>query len=345
MPSETLSPARRVHVVGSVPLADADSVFLTVSAVLGNAISRIPDGETGDRLGWIGWQHGKLAQQAWLRPQQADVAYYEEDKRALFEIVPGTPDEAIRVGNLGYADAALASYARFSALQRAGRLDAALRFQVSLPTPLAIAASYIAPSCQAAVEAAIEARMMEELQQILAAIPPDALAIQWDVAVEFAVLELGAPVAFDPPRDGIITRLRRLGNAVPPPVELGFHLCYGDLNHHHFKEPEDTATLVGIANDLVAGLDRGLDFLHMPVPRDRSDDAYFQPLAGLRLPPQTELYLGLVHYTDGVEGTRKRIATAARHRAAFGIATECGLGRRPPETVEPLLRIHLAALG
>ena len=43
--------------------------------------------------------------------------------------------------------------------------------------------------------------------------------------------------------------------------------------------------------------------------------------------------LGLVHYTDGVVGTRRRIATAGKYLDDFLIATECGFGRRPPETV------------
>ena len=43
---------------------------------------------------------------------------------------------------------------------------------------------------------------------------------------------------------------------------------------------------------------------HLPVPRNRTDEVYFAPLRTLRLHPETELYLGLVHYTDGIEGTR-----------------------------------------
>jgi hypothetical protein len=78
----------------------------------------------------------------------------------------------------------------------------------------------------------------------------------------------------------------------------------------------------------------------MPVPRGRDDDAYFAPLSRLALRPQTELYLGLVHFTDGVGGTRRRIATASRVLPDFGIATECGFGRRDPETVRHLLDIH-----
>jgi hypothetical protein len=81
----------------------------------------------------------------------------------------------------------------------------------------------------------------------------------------------------------------------------------------------------------------------MPVPIDRSDEAYFQPLRKLALSPATEVFLGLVH-RDGVEATKKRIETAARYVPDFGIATECGMARcRTPELVRTLLRIHAEA--
>jgi hypothetical protein len=60
----------------------------------------------------------------------------------------------------------------------------------------------------------------------------------------------------------------------------------------------------------------------------------------VRLHPETELYLGLVHFTDGVEGTLKRIKAAQQCVADFGVATECGFGRRPPDSIPALLRIH-----
>ena len=51
---------------------------------------------------------------------------------------------------------------------------------------------------------------------------------------------------------------------------------------------------------------------------------------------------GIVHYTDGVEGTRERLAVARKYAPQFAIATECGFGRRDPGTIPELLRIHAA---
>ncbi len=78
----------------------------------------------------------------------------------------------------------------------------------------------------------------------------------------------------------------------------------------------------------------------MPVPRNRADDAYFAPLEWLELQADTRLILGLVHHTDGVEGSCKRMVVAWRHAKDFDVATECGFGRRDPATIPELLRIH-----
>ena len=42
-----------VHLVGSIPLPDAETVFRTLSSAVGRHLVRIPDGETGIRKTWI----------------------------------------------------------------------------------------------------------------------------------------------------------------------------------------------------------------------------------------------------------------------------------------------------
>ena len=123
---------------------------------------------------------------------------------------------------------------------------------------------------------------------------------------------------------------------MPKTVELGTTLRYGDGGHRDFTQPKDTDLLVSVANALCTGLKR-TGLLDSPAgrPSERHDAAYFAPLHGLELQAETDLYLGLVHYTDGLEGTRRRMATAARVVEDFGIATECGLGRALPRRSPP----------
>jgi len=59
---------RPVHLVGSVPLADEEAVFRAASAILGDLLTRIPDGETGIRTNWIGWQTAVFARNSSLEP-------------------------------------------------------------------------------------------------------------------------------------------------------------------------------------------------------------------------------------------------------------------------------------
>jgi hypothetical protein len=83
-------------------------------------------------------------------------------------------------------------------------------------------------------------------------------------------------------------------------------------------------------------------WVHLPVPIERDDDAYFAPLAEVELPEGTELYLGLLHHEDGVEGALRRARAAATAVPSFGVATECGFGRGPSERTPALLDLHAA---
>jgi len=49
--------------VGSIPLADTDAVLDAVADTIGPRLTSVPDGETGMRSNWIGWQHAVFARQ------------------------------------------------------------------------------------------------------------------------------------------------------------------------------------------------------------------------------------------------------------------------------------------
>lgn len=329
-----------VHLCGSVPLASAEDVFRTSAIHLGGLIRRMPDGETGERDNWVVWQLPKLQ----AHPDLETAPPSDEYGPGLrVRPKPGVDPDSVTFGPLGYAEAAIASWEVFSRLRREGTIPPGVRFQVSLPTPIAVVAAFVGGD-QAELERAYEARILAELAEILDKVPIADLAVQWDTAVEFAVMEGVFPAWFgadeETQRAEIVKRLVRLGDAVPAGAELGYHLCYGDFGHRHFVEPADTSKLAAVATKVAAGLNRSLDWVHMPVPRDRDDDAYFHPLRDMTLQEGTTLYLGLVHNTDGTEGSLRRMAAARRAVPAFGIATECGMGRRPAEQIDDLLTLH-----
>lgn len=325
--------------VGSVPLADSEEVLRTVSSTLGAHVRRLPDGETGDRLNWIVWQLlvFESSPQMEVIPEEREYVASWPRVRPM----PGVEPEDLRFEGLGYADAAKESYATFRSLKLEGRIPAETRFQVSLPTPLAPLVVFVRPEAQAAVEPAYEAAMLVEVEAILAAVPHDELAIQWDVCWEIALLEGFAPPYFEGDvMEGCVTRIARLSERIPREVELGHHLCYGDYKHAHFTQPSDTGLMVDLTNRIHDAVRRPIAWLHLPVPIDRTDHGYFAPLADLELHPETELFLGLLHLDDGVEGAQRRIEAARKVVPRFGVATECGFGRRPPKTVVELLELH-----
>jgi hypothetical protein len=331
---------RSIHFVGSIPLENAEAVFRTAAREAGPFLKRIPDGETGARHIWIGWQAQIFAKNPAFREVAPIGDFKKYGKQPHYELREGVAANQIDFGNLGYADAALASWGVFSRLQTEGVIPADVRFQVSLPTPNAVVQAFVVPDQIEAVKPVYERALAGELARILAGIPHERLALQWDVAVEIAMLEGMWGLCSAEKRQSIIDALAALASLVPDDVELGYHLCYGDAGHKHFKEPPDTGELVRISNELTAKARRRIDWIHMPVPRDRKDDAYFAPLRGLRLHEGTELYLGLIHVTGGAAGTRERIAAAERTLTDFGIATECGMGRRPPESIPALMALH-----
>ena len=328
-----------VHLVGSVPLGSAEEVFRRVAGTLGERLRRIPDGETGPRADWILWQYPVFSSlPEFVVGPPGDATYRTLPKLRLGA---GVSDDAVTFGSLGYAETAIASYRLFAQLKRDGVIPSHCRFQVCLPTPVAPISAFIDPEHQARLEPLYEAKVLDELAQIVTAVPHDQLAVQWDARAEFAMLEGATPAWFGDVRSGILERFLRLSRHVPADVELGFHLCYGDEAHGHFVALEDSRKLVEVANAIAVSLSRPLNWIHMPAPREDADE-YFEPLASLTLQPATELYLGLIHQEDDVEVTRQRIAAAQRHIRGFGAASDCGWGRGGSDAVEELLELHRA---
>ena len=336
----------RVHLNGSVNLHDAKAVFDTAGRILGPRLKRVPDGEPGPRRLWISNQYLIFRANYFLEPVPPSVA--TPTSRA------GTPLMRLRAGfaakdvvfpALGHAREARASYPDFLKARRAGRLPRRARFQVSLPTPIACEYNALADEARAAVGPIYEKAMLREIAEMCASIPQRDLAIQWDVAVEMVIFDGRAR---ESPWDDLAGELRarfaRYAKVVPRDVELGFHLCYGDFDRHHTVEPMDTRKMVEMANLIAESVRRPIQWIHMPVPIGRSDNAYFAPLKGLKLAKDTELYLGLIHARDGLDGAKRRIAAAANYVRGFGVATECGMGRSfAPADVPKVLRLHAQA--
>lgn len=338
-----------VHLIGSVPLVTTDEVFRKLAGTLGDLLVRMPDGETGERRRWVWWQREMIERHpamevdreaGLLALTQADGSILRRTE--VFRFKPGVDPDTVEFP-LRYAEAARASWAVFEQLRDSGVLAADLKFQVCLPTPMSSAYMYVGPGSHDAYMRTYERCLMRALRDITLGIPHEALSIQWDICQEVLVFENYFPTRPADYKTRIISLLERLGDAVPDDVELGYHLCYGSPGDQHLVRPKNAAILAELAEAIVSGVGRRVDYLHLPVPRDRDDRDYFAPLAGLRLQDWVQLYLGLLHYDD-VDGDRRRM-DAARSvvDVPFGVATECGWGRTDPARVDGLLDSHRRA--
>jgi hypothetical protein len=192
----------------------------------------------------------------------------------------------------------------------------------------------------------LERALGEEIEALAEVIPAQDLALQWDVAGETQIQEqflTGDEVwaAEDKwPLEEVTESIARVSVHVHERALLGIHFCYGDAEGEHLLQPRDLSVCVALANSASEVVDRRLDWIHMPVPIDRVDDAYYEPLEGLRLRPETQLYLGLLHKEDGIAGARHRIEKASKWVQDFGVATECGMGREPRDRIAELLDLH-----
>lgn len=331
--------------VGSVQLESAEAVLSASADALGDFVPSLPDGETGDRALWI----GHLAK---------NVYHGHPDIETLHELDSTRPPEVMTGGNkwsfrvrpgaiphldLGYADAAIESYASFKRLKEQGTIPADVRFQVCFPSTYSGFTSFFDdPSDWPVMIEAYEAAVERDLQKILRAIPADELAIQFDVCTELR--DMQGALLNSPDRstkfEETIDAVARLSANVPEEALLGVHWCYGTLGGWPMVRIESLELCTRLTNAAIEAISRPLDYVHMPVLR-HADESYFEPARELRLGGATRVYLGLIHHTDGLEGFHERMDLARQFMPEdFGVAGVCGYGRLGVEETLDALKLH-----
>jgi hypothetical protein len=344
-------PPDHVHFNGSVNLADAESVMREITSRVPSGLRRVPDGETGDRGNWIFFQLQRFLQLPWLVPARAlDSAHGDYEHMPRLQLADGVDPDEVSWPDLGYAGAYLASYRTFAALRDQGVISPGVRFQVEYPTPLASIGAYFAPEQQQALLGSYERAMFADLDRLLSEIPHGDVAVQWDVAVEFGVLEQAFAPDGAQAFDAVAAALARCVDQVPADVPAGLHLCYGDYGHQHFMQPESLALQVRVLNAVTKAAVRTVSFVSFTVPQHEREESYFAPLAELTADLGTELNFALVPYhpaeqAPGTSEAQVRLidaALAARPAGPreWGVCTECGMGRAGRDEIPALLDLH-----
>ncbi len=343
-------PPAHVHFNGSVNLADTETVMREITVRVPSGLHRIPDGETGDRANWISFQMQRFLQSPSLVTAHPHGKPAEEHEVPQVRLADGVDPAEMIWPDLGYAGVYLESYVTFARLRDQGIVADSVRFQVQYPTPPAAVSAYVVAGQQQALLGSYERALFADLDRLLAAVPHDEVAVQWDVAAEFGILEASLPGSGPEAFDGIVAGLVRCVDQVPGDIPAGLHLCYGDRGHQHFKQPESLALQVRVLNAVTAAARRPVSFVSFTVPQYQQDESYFAPLAGLAADPGTELNFALVPFypAEQAPGTTREqvrlidaaLAASPGGSRSWGICTECGMGRVGREEIPGLLDLH-----
>jgi hypothetical protein len=332
--------------LGSLPAESTDAALRAAAELFGDLVFALPDGETGPRAAWVGYERERL-----VRPHpDVDTVAETESPTGIPRHAYETPVFKLRegVGELHFdswprIDDAIASYETFRALRQEGAIPDGLRFQVGLPFPSSALNGFKADfaSDYPVADRGFEDLVRRELERLTRAIPPADLAVQWDLAYE--TLDLEGVVAWmgDGAWERFAGPVERLSPLVPDDVLLGYHLCYGTFPEWPMYEARDMGLLVRMANHAVAHSGRRVDWVHMAGPRylRSEDEGFFRPLSELDV-GDTRVYLGIVLPIDGVPGLKRRHATASKFLAEFGVAMYCGFGRQPGADGMETMREH-----
>jgi len=342
--------AGRVHsellLVGSLPVDSTEQAFRLGAELFGDLVFALPDGETGPRAAWVGYERERL-----VRPNPGvEVVHETESPTGIPRHAYETPVFAIRAGVTELSwdswpriDDAIASYRVFRALREDGLIPGHLRFQVGLPFPSSALNAFKADfaSDYPVAERAFEDLVGRELDRLVAEIPAADLAIQWDSAYEVQDLEGVLAWTADGAWERFAGPVSRLTRLIPEEVLVGYHLCYGTFPEWPMYEARDLELVVKMANHAIAYSGRLVDWVHLAGPRylRSEDDRFFEPLIDLQL-GDTRGYLGIVLPLDGIPGLRRRHTTASKYLADFGVAMYCGFGRQPGADGIETMREH-----
>ena len=143
-----------------------------------------------------------------------------------------------------------------------------MKFQVSLPTPIAPTYNNMVPADRPALLPALTEHLIGEVEQDRRGAFPMIVSPCNGMCARKCwpgkVITKTGPVDF---RSETLAVLTEIGDAVPAAIELGYHFCYGSPADEHCVQPKDMAIMVEMANAIGRGVERPIQFFHMPVPK------------------------------------------------------------------------------
>lgn len=164
-----MSYRKRFYLTGSISQPTVEDAFAFVGARLQPGVTRVPDGEPGDRANWVLTQTPHFLDNSTLE-------VVESDGRRLARLRPGASAADVSFPAFDYQNHAIASYALFRAARERGELAEDSKFLVSIPTPFNAVNFFVEFDSQVRVARAYEKPLKDSVDAIQASSSPSICA-------------------------------------------------------------------------------------------------------------------------------------------------------------------------
>lgn len=335
---------RKALLLGSLPFESEEAAMEQSLSILGQNLISVPDGEVGE----INDEYPSGSRSCWVCLQANECAEDSENWEVLQEAVKNedgfpagydkiytlrtkySPEELHKHLNLHYHEYFNKSYPIFKRLRKKYG-HPKLKFQLGIPTGMTLAIFMLEPDKAISYYKSFNKRLAYEANEALAQAADD-IIVQLELPIEVGMVyqnqtDLATEIVMD------------LVNQFQYSTQIGLHFCCGDLNNEAWTHPDSLLPLVGFANRLIDELPKKheLAYIHVPLAEGdippTLDKSYYQPLANIQLPANTELFAGLVHekrHLEELQVIHAHLENIRNH--PVGVACSCGMGRRDTET-------------
>lgn len=333
--------ARAVHFVGSFPAESTDIAMRAMVDSAGTRLRTLPTGETARYEFYIQPIIADLVTQGALEVKKTG-SWKTSRERTIHRAAHGTElrGDMMDLGYLGEAKEALPI---FHGLRATHHLpDVSL--QIGMPTDFTLAFIAMGPSGLRAHRKAFTDATAREIVAVRELAGSD-VVIQLEATAEMVLMAKTQPLhrRVDAAL-GLGKGIVALAAAAPAGTRFGVHLCLGSMRNKSRAALRDARPLVDLANSVARQWpsDRALEYVHGPlaagdIPPSAKTE-FYAPLADLALSAGTRFYAGFVHDTP-TEAEQVRTLQQieqALGRPVDGVASACGLGRRPRSIADAL---------
>lgn len=343
---------RKALLIGTMPFENEEQAMEKAISILGKHLISVPDGEigekneqypTGSRSSWVCINANECAEDTenWeiIRKAEMNQFGFPAGYDKIYTLRPKhSPEELPKYLNLHYHEYFYKSYPIFQRLREKYALPD-LKFQMGIPTGLTLSIFIMEPEKAISYYQAFQQRLLYEVNDVLQHHADD-MIVQLELPIELGLVYQD-PSQMDFAKQVVMGLVENFKY----PTQVGLHLCCGDLNNESWTHPDSLNPLVDFVNTIIDTWPQNqkLAYIHVPlaegnIPPTLEKD-YYQPLANIQLPKDTELFAGFVHEKRTIEELQvihSLIEETRNH--PVGVACSCGLGRRTPKTAEKLIK-------